>query len=120
MKKILIVDDEPNIVMALEYSLKKNNYEVFIARNGLEAMDLASKHEPDLVVLDIMMPKVDGYEVLEFIKMQDQLAHTKVLFLSAKNKEEDIQKGLAMGANDYMTKPFSMKKLIQNIQEQLA
>ncbi len=120
MKKILIVDDEPNIVMALEYSLKKNNYEVYIARDGSEAIELASKHEPDLVVLDIMMPKVDGYEVLEFIKMQEQLQHTKVLFLSAKNKEKDIQKGLEMGANDYLTKPFSMKKLIQNIQEQLA
>jgi len=120
MKKILIVDDEPNIVMALEYTLKKNDFQVFIARDGEEAIYLAKQHIPDLVILDIMMPKVDGYEVLTSIRLNENLKHVKVIFLSAKNKEKDIQKGLEKGANLYLTKPFSMKKLIQNITEQLS
>ena len=119
MKKILIVDDEPNIVMALEYALKKNNFEVFIARDGEEAIHITKEKEPDLVVLDIMMPKVDGFEVLNFIKNDSDLKQTKVIFLSAKNKERDIQKGLDEGANAYLTKPFSMKKLIQEIEKQV-
>lgn len=119
MKKILIVDDEPNIVMALEYALKKNNFEVFIARDGEEAIQIAKDKSPDLVVLDIMMPKVDGFEVLNFIKNDTDLKETKVIFLSAKNKEKDIKKGLEEGANAYLTKPFSMKKLIQEIEKQV-
>ncbi len=119
MKKILIVDDEPNIVMALEYALKKNNYEVFIARDGSEAIEIATTQQPHLIVLDIMMPKVDGYEVLEFVRKNEAIQHTKVIFLSAKNKEKDIEKGLQLGANDYLTKPFSMKKLLTRIEEQL-
>lgn len=119
MKKILIVDDEPNIVMALEYTLKKNNYQVFIARDGEEAIDMATNKIPDLVVLDIMMPKIDGFEVLEKLKSDSALEHTKVIFLSAKNKEKDIQKGLEKGADEYLTKPFSMKKILQSIEQQL-
>lgn len=120
MKKILIVDDEPNIVMALEYTLKKNNYEVFIARDGDEATQIAADKLPDLVILDIMMPKVDGFEVLENIKSNMSLKHTKVVFLSAKNKASDIQKGIDKGADDYLTKPFSMKKIVQTVEVQLG
>lgn len=119
MKKILIVDDEPNIVMALEYTLKKNDFQVFIARDGEEAIAIAQDKIPDVVVLDIMMPKVDGFEVLNFIKKHKDLNKTKVIFLSAKNKENDIQKGLDQGADQYLTKPFSMKKLIQEIDNQI-
>lgn len=120
MKKILIVDDEPNIVMALEYTLKKNNFEVYIARDGDEAIQMAANKIPDMVILDIMMPMVDGFEVLENIKQNVDLAHTKVVFLSAKNKKTDIQKGIDKGADDYLTKPFSMKKILLTIEKQLA
>jgi two-component system, OmpR family, alkaline phosphatase synthesis response regulator PhoP len=119
MKKILIVDDEPNIVMTLEYTFKKSNYEVFIARDGQEALDILKTNYPDVIILDIMMPMVDGFATLEQIRKDDNLQHTKVMFLSAKNKESDIEKGLALGADAYMTKPFSIKKVIEKVEELL-
>ncbi|MEL6305669.1 MAG: response regulator [Bacteroidota bacterium] len=115
--KILIVDDEPNIVMALEYAFKKSNFEVFIARDGEEALQIAESVLPDLVLLDIMMPNVDGYQTLKKIKENGQMQHTKVVFLSAKNKHTDIQKGLDMGADKYLTKPFTVKKIIEEVKE---
>lgn len=117
MKKILIVDDEPNIVMSLEYTFKKNNFEVFIARDGQEALDILKNALPDIIILDVMMPNVDGYNTLEQIKEDERLKNTKVIFLSAKNKEKDIEKGLALGADLYMTKPFSVKKLVEQVNE---
>ena len=117
MKKILIVDDEPNIVMALEYTFKKNNFEVFIARDGHEALDILKKQLPDVIILDVMMPMVDGYATLEQIKKDESLQHCKVIFLSAKNKEKDIETGLSLGANLYVTKPFSIKKLVDQVHE---
>ncbi len=119
MKKILIVDDEPNIVMSLEYTFKKKNYEVYIARDGGEALQIAKDKIPDVVLLDIMMPNVDGYETLKQIKSNQNLKDTKVVFLSAKNKAADIEKGLQMGADKYLTKPFSVKKLVAEINELL-
>lgn len=120
MKKILIVDDEPNIIMALEYALKKKSYLVYIARDGDEAIRLADENLPDLVVLDIMMPKVDGYEVLRHLKSESPIKDSvKVVFISAKNKEDDIEKGLSLGADNYLTKPFSIKKLLNEIENQL-
>lgn len=119
MKKILIVDDEPNIVMTLEYTFKKSNYEVFIARDGQEALDILKTNFPDVIILDIMMPMVDGFATLEQIRKDDNLQHTKVMFLSAKNKDSDIEKGLALGADAYMTKPFSIKKVIEKVEELL-
>ncbi|GAA0733457.1 hypothetical protein GCM10009430_47620 [Aquimarina litoralis] len=119
MKKILIVDDEPNIVMSLEYTFKKKNFEVFIARDGSEALQIAEGEIPDIVLLDIMMPNVDGYETLKEIKNNKNLKDTKVVFLSAKNKATDIEKGLRMGADKYLTKPFSVKKLVAEINELL-
>jgi len=119
MKKILIVDDEPNIVMTLEYTFKKSNYEVFIARDGQEALDILKTNYPDVIILDIMMPMVDGFATLEQIRKDDNLQHTKVMFLSAKNKESDIEKGLALGADAYMTKPFSIKKVVEKVEELL-
>lgn len=115
MKKILIVDDEPNIVMSLEYTFKKNNFEVFIARDGQEALDILQTSQPNIIILDIMMPNVDGYNTLEQIKKEEKLKDTKVIFLSAKNKEKDIEKGLSLGADLYMTKPFSVKKLVEQV-----
>ena len=120
MKKILIVDDEPNIVMALEYTFKKNNYDVFIARDGQEALDIVKLNLPDLIILDVMMPMVDGYATLEQIRNDNNLKHTKVIFLSAKNKESDIQKGMELGADAYLTKPFSIKKVVEQVVELLS
>ena len=119
MKKILIVDDEPNIVMSLEYTFKKNNFEVFIARDGQEALDIVKTNFPDVIILDVMMPMVDGYATLEQIRKDKNLEHTKVIFLSAKNKISDIEKGLALGADSYLTKPFSIKKVVETVLELL-
>lgn len=117
MKKILLVDDEPNIIMSLEYTFKKNNYEVFIARDGQEALDILKTNYPDVIILDIMMPMVDGYATLEHIKKDPNLKHAKVIFLSAKNKASDIEKGLNLGADAYMTKPFSIKNVVDKVFE---
>ncbi|ALM47692.1 transcriptional regulator [Flavobacterium psychrophilum] len=115
MKKMLIVDDEPNIVMSLEYTFKKNNFQVFIARDGQEALDILKTELPDIIILDVMMPMVDGYATLEQIKQDERLNKCRVIFLSAKNKTSDIEKGIALGADLYMTKPFSVKKLVEEV-----
>lgn len=120
MKKIVIVDDEPNIVMTLEYTFKKQNYEVFIARDGSEALDILKTVTPDVILLDIMMPKVDGYQTLKLVKENNRLKNTKVVFLTAKNKASDIEKGLKLGADKYLTKPFSIKKIVSEINELIA
>jgi two-component system OmpR family response regulator len=118
-KKILIVDDEPNIVMSLEYTFKKQDFEVFIARDGSEALEILKHQMPNVVLLDIMMPNVDGYQTLTQIKNTDSLKDTKVVFLTAKNKSSDIEKGLKLGADKYLTKPFSIKKIVSEILELL-
>jgi DNA-binding response OmpR family regulator len=121
MKKILLVDDEPNIIMALEYTLRKNNYDIFIARDGEEAILLSEKLQPDLVILDIMMPKVDGYEVLEYLRQHETLKYaTQTIIISAKQKETDVQKALSLGAKEYIKKPFSMKKLLSTVTDLLT
>jgi DNA-binding response OmpR family regulator len=117
IKKILIVDDEPNILMTLEYTFKKKNFLVYIARDGEEALELLKTEQPNIILLDIMMPKVDGYATLEVIKKDEKLKNCKVIFLSAKNKESDIKKGLRLGADAFMTKPFSIKKLVKKVEK---
>jgi DNA-binding response OmpR family regulator len=114
-KKILIVDDEPNIVLSLDYLVRKKCYTPFIARNGSEALSIAHAEIPDLILLDIMMPDIDGYEVCQTLKSDERFAATKIIFLSAKSKKEDIEKGLQMGADKYFTKPFSTKQLLQEM-----
>ena len=118
-RKILIVDDEPNIVMTLEYTFKKKDFEVFIARDGSEALQILENNAPDIVLLDIMMPNVDGYQTLKQIRNNDSLKNTKVVFLTAKNKASDIEKGLKLGADKYLIKPFSIKKIVSEINELL-
>jgi DNA-binding response OmpR family regulator len=120
MEKILIVDDEPNILLSLEFLMRKEGYQVFIARNGQEALDIIDNQMPSLVLLDIMMPEVDGYEVCRQIKANERLDMTKVIFLSAKTKETDIQKGYEVGANLYLTKPFSTRNLMTKVKELLS
>jgi DNA-binding response OmpR family regulator len=116
-RKILIVDDEPNIVMTLEYAFKKQDFQVYIARDGSEALEILNTEVPDVILLDIMMPKVDGYKTLELIKQNDQLKDTKVVFLTAKSKVKDMEKGLSLGADKYLTKPFSIRKVVSEIKE---
>jgi len=113
--KILLVDDEPNIVMSLEYLFKKEGYEVFIARDGAEAIQLAESIIPDVILLDIMMPKVDGYQVIKHLKKTDSLQKIKVIFVSAKTKESAINYGLELGADLYISKPFATKKLVKTV-----
>ena len=117
MKKILIADDEHKIVMTLEYSFRKNGYEVFIARDGSEVLEILKNEIPDVILLDIMMPKVDGYTTLTEIKKDEKFKDIKVIFLSAKAGEADIQKGLELGADAYITKPYSIKKLQEKVEE---
>jgi len=119
IKKILIVDDEPNIVMTLEYTFKKQNFEVFIARDGSEAMQILETVIPDVVLLDIMMPNIDGYQTLKYIKKNKTLKNTKVIFLTAKNKTSDIEKGMELGVDKYITKPFSIKNIVSEVNELL-
>lgn len=118
--RILVADDEPNILLSLEFLMRKSGYEVFIARNGTEAMEIVKRQKPDLAVLDIMMPDIDGYQICEFIKSKSELKACKVIFLSAKSKESDIQKGMSYGADFYMTKPYSTRALMQKVNELLA
>lgn len=117
LKKVLVVDDDPYILMSLEFLMKKNGYDVMVARNGSEALDLVEKQMPDVVLLDIMMPDVDGYQICTHIKKSDKLKHTKVVFMSAKTKDTDIQKGYDLGASLYIIKPFSTREMAKQINE---
>jgi len=120
LKKVLVVDDDPYILMSLEFLMKKNGYDVMVARNGTEALELVEKQVPHLVLLDIMMPDVDGYEICRYIKKSPELKHTKVVFMSAKAKEAAILKGYDLGASLYITKPFSTRELVKQIKELLT
>lgn len=116
-KKILVVDDDPYILMSLEFLMKKNGFDVMVARNGTEALELAGKQVPDIVLLDIMMPDVDGYAICKHIKSSKKLKEAKVVFMSAKSREADIKKGYELGASLYITKPFSTRQLLKQVQE---
>ena len=115
--KILFVDDEPNVRETIKELLVFKSYDVRTAANGQEALDILKKQLPDVIILDVMMPMVDGFATLEQIKKDERLQHCKVIFLSAKNKEKDIEKGLSLGANLYVVKPFSIKKLVEQVQD---
>jgi len=119
-QKILVADDEPNIVISLEYLLKREGYVVVIARDGQEALDSITRERPDLVLLDVMMPKKTGFEVCQAVRASDDLQATKILMLTAKGRDTDLAKGLAMGADAYITKPFSTRELVQKVAEMLG
>ena len=118
--KILIADDEPNIVISLEYLLKREGYTVVIARDGQEALDAIARELPDLVLLDVMMPKRTGFEVCQEVRANDALKGVKILMLTAKGRDTDLARGTAMGADAYMTKPFSTRDLAQKVAEMLG
>ena len=114
-KKILIADDERNIVTALEFLLQRNGYEVYIARNGEDALKLIEAHRPELVLLDVMMPVKSGYEVCQRMRERADLRHIKIIMLTAKGRDVEMSKGLAIGADLYITKPFSTQELVAKI-----
>ena len=114
-RKILIADDEPNIVAALEFLLQRNGFEVYVARNGDEALKLIETHKPDLVLLDVMMPQRSGYDVCQRMRENQDWRHIKIVMLSAKGREVEVNKGLSIGADLYITKPFSTRDLIAQI-----
>ena len=114
-KKILIADDEPNIVAAVEFLLQRSGYEVHIARDGDEALKLVEACSPDLVLLDVMMPVRSGYEVCKRIREHPAWRHIKIIMLSAKGRDAEVSKGLSIGADLYVTKPFSTRDLMGKI-----
>jgi DNA-binding response OmpR family regulator len=118
-KKILVADDEPNIVAALKFLLQRSGYEVHVATNGEEALKLVEDCNPDLVLLDVMMPVRSGYEVCKRIRERPDRGHTKIIMLSAKGRDAEVNKGLTMGADLYVTKPFSTRDLVGKVTELL-
>lgn len=120
MNRVLIAEDEPSIVLSLEFLLAEAGYEVFVARNGAEALALAGKHRPDLLVLDIMLPIVDGFEVCRTLRANPALREMPILMLTARGREHEVQRGLALGANAYLTKPFGTRELMSNVKKLLS
>ncbi|QCX52757.1 response regulator transcription factor [Elizabethkingia sp. JS20170427COW] len=119
MKRILIADDEHKILMTLEYAFRKAGYEVFVARDGTEVLEILQSQLPDILLLDIMMPTMDGFTTLSHLKAHEEYQNIKTIILSAKTRESDIQKGLGLGADAYFTKPYSIKKLLEKVNELL-
>jgi len=117
--KILIADDEPNILISLEFLMKREGYEVHLARDGQEALDALRRERPRLVLLDVMMPRKTGFEVCQEVRNDEAIRSTLILMLTAKGRETDVVKGLALGADAYMTKPFSTRELVQKVKEML-
>jgi len=118
-KTVLIVDDEPNIVVPIEFLMEQNGYSVLVAGSGEEALEIIAKYEPDLVLLDIMLPGVDGYEVCEIIRLNPEWQHMKVIFLTAKGRDVDVAKGMVLGADAYIIKPFSNIDILENVRKLL-
>ena len=113
--KVMIVDDDPSIVVALEFLMEQNGYDVQVARSGEEAIESIPKFQPDLILLDIMLPGIDGYEVCEILRLKPAWRNIRVVFLTAKGSEEDIAKGLVLGADDYIVKPFTNRKVVDTV-----
>ena len=119
-KSILIADDEPNIVISLEYLLQREGYRVVVARDGQEALDAIAAAPPDLVLLDVMLPRVSGFEVCQTLRDNPALAGMRIVMLTAKGRDVEMSKGIALGADAYITKPFSTKDLLAQIRAQLG
>ena len=120
MPRILIVDDEPNIVLALELLMKREGYEILTVDDGQKVFEVVREFNPDLILLDIMMPKMDGYEVCQRIRADASMKDISIIMLTAKGREVEKEKGLALGADYYITKPFSTREVIMKVKEILA
>ena len=119
-KKILIVDDEPNIVITLEFLMKKEGFDVAVAVDGEEALAKVASFSPDLVLLDVMMPKKSGFEVCEALRADPARTGLQIVMLTAKGRDTEVAKGLAIGADAYVTKPFSTKDLVAKVKTMLG
>jgi len=119
-KKILIADDEPNIVISLEFLMQNSGYQVQTAANGDEALRYITEFHPDLILLDIMLPRKNGFEVCQKIRENPAWNGIKVVMLTAKGRESEVTKGLALGADAYITKPFATKELLAQVQRLLG
>ena len=119
-QRVVIADDEPNLVIPLEYMLKREGYEVTVARDGQEALDAIARVHPQLVLLDVMMPRKSGFDVCQVLRADEANLELKILLLTAKGRDDDVAKGLALGADAYMIKPFSPKELVLKVRELLG
>ena len=119
-KKILIADDEPNIVVSLEFLMRQKGYEVRVATNGEDALRAVGEFAPDLILLDVMMPRLSGYDVCQKVRENPAWAGIRIVMLSAKGRDVEVNKGLAVGADAYVTKPFSTKDLIEQVARMLG
>lgn len=120
MKKVLAVDDKPNIIMLIKSKLKANGFEVITAYNGATALELAFSEKPDLVLLDIMMPNMDGFEVFQKLKENDAMKNVPVVFLTASGQRADESRAMEMGAKYFLTKPFSPNHLLEIVNKALS
>jgi DNA-binding response OmpR family regulator len=118
--RILIADDEPNIVLSLEFLMEQSGYEVRVARSGDEALAEVEAFQPDLVLLDVMMPRKNGYEVLQAIRGNPARRATRIVLLTAKGRDVDVEKGLGLGADAYVTKPFATRELVARVKALLG
>jgi DNA-binding response OmpR family regulator len=118
--KILIADDEPNIVISLEYLMKREGYEVIVARDGTQALETILRERPSLVLLDVMMPGKTGFDVCQELRALRDFKDLPIVMLTAKGRDTDIAKGLAMGATAYLAKPFSTKEIAAKVRELLG
>ncbi len=118
-QKILIVEDEPNIIIPLQFSLEQKGYQIIVAGSGEEALEKISQDQPDLILLDIMLPGIDGYEVCENVRQNPETQSTKIIFLSAMGRDVDIARGVALAADAYIVKPFSILEVISKVGELL-
>ena len=118
--KVLIADDEPNILISLEFLMKREGHQVLLARDGIEALALIRSERPALVLLDVMMPGKSGIEVCQAVRADEALAGTLILMLTAKGRDTDVAKGLGVGADGYVTKPFSTRELAQRVRDMLG
>ena len=119
-KRILIADDEPNIVVSLEFLMKQRGYDIRVVSNGAEALEAIGEFRPDLILLDVMMPRVSGYDVCQKVRENPEWQGIKIIMLSAKGRDVEVTKGIAIGADAYVTKPFSTRDLIAKVGEMLG
>lgn len=118
-KKILIVDDEPNIVLSVEFIMTRSGYEVVTAGDGEQVMDILREEAPDLMILDVMMPRKNGFEVCAEVRANQRFKNLPILMLSAKGRDNEVSKGISVGADAYITKPFSTHELVEKVNELL-
>ena len=119
-KKILIVDDEVDLVETVRFPLEMEGYHVLVSYNGEDALNQARKENPDLILLDLMLPKLDGYKVCRLLKFDERYKHIPILMLTAKTQEKDKVLGMETGADEYITKPFEMDYLMEKVKEYLS